>query len=95
MASISVGLKFPIAMTSMGSHARSVLSIRASASDNGGLEKSSRHLTGVPFQKIEQKRSRRMKAEARQVAYAALSPEEKTQRDADNKARYKANKESV
>ncbi len=51
--------------------------------------------TGVPFQKIEQKRSRRMKAEARQVAYALLSPEEKTQRDADNKARYKANKEGI
>ena len=56
---------------------------------------SKRIFSGVPFQKIEQKRSRRMKAEARQVAYALLSPEEKTQRDADNKARYKANKEGI
>ena len=58
-------------------------------------QRQSNIFSGVPFQKIEQKRSRRMKAEARQVAYALLSPEEKTQRDADNKARYKANKEGI
>lgn len=53
---------------------------------------SKRIFSGVPFQKIEQKRSRRMKAEARQVAYALLSPEEKTQRDANNKSVYRDRK---